>query len=316
MADIEIPGVFVKIALEPIAKILGVKYLPKNNNKLLAKKVFEKFADRAQKLDTGTFQKIIIHLEKIIQPASSIGVMIATLIRPLVSIIPPQYLIIIVAGLMLTFLMFFFVYPAMFLGFFSAYKLEKIVKLPFSNMSKRRVNAIYPLTFRDQFIIKKIEKKTFNAPLINFLALPLETQYDYLYENEIPSTYQVILNIFKFLPANLRTVETLQAIIENPDKFGLNVLLVDPIVSALTAQIYLTVTYYSGLRRVFPPLLHRLVGGIKGFATKMQDSTFVSNWMKESQEKPWQAIFVPIVTTFRAAAKSAHPEEWKPEPNV
>ena len=316
MADIEIPGIFVKIVLEPLAKILKVKYIPKANNKLLAKKIFEKFADRAQKLDTGTFQKIIVHLEEIIQPASSIGVMLATLLRPLVSIIPPQYLIIIVAGLMLSFLMFFFVYPAMFLGVFTAYKAEQIIKLPFANMSKRRVNTIYPLTFRDQYIIKKKEKKAFNAHLIHFLALPLNTQYDYLYENDIPRTYDIVLQILRHFPENLRTVETLQSIIEKPELFGLEGWQVEPIISALSSQISLSVTYYSGMRRVFPPIVNRAVNMFKALATKVQDSTFTTNWLKQVQENPLQALFFPLPVLIRAISKTTNPEEWKPVPNV
>jgi len=315
MAQMEIPGVLVGIILDPLAKILKIKYIPKDN-RLKIKKIFEKIASKAKKLDTGTFQKIIAHLEDIISPASSVLQMFAVMIRPLISVIPPQYLIIVVAVLLLAFVMYFFIYPVAFLGLFMAYKAEEWVKVPFVNLSKRSVNAIYPLTWRDQFIVKKTEKKTITATLLRFLELPLETQYDYLYENEIPTAYKLILDIFRFFPENLRTVETLQSLVENPPLNLPSWFNLQAIVDALTTKITLTATYYSGMRRVFPPLLHRVVNMFKSFLTKTQDNDYMANLRREVQEHPLQAIFGFVIPMYRAAGATANPEKWKPEPNV
>jgi len=316
MAQMEIPGVLVTIVLQPLAKILNIKYIPKSNNRLLLKKIFEKIASKAKKLDTGTFQKIIAHLEDIISPVSSVMSMFAVMIRPLISVIPPQYLIIVVAVLLLAFVMYFFVYPAAFLGLFVAYHAEKMIKVPFNNLSMRKRDAILPNTYRDQFIVKKTEKKTITTTLVKFLELPLQTQYDYLYENNLPASYLVIAKIYNFLPENLRTVVTLQDIIQNPEKYGVDPLMVQGLVNALLTSFTLTATFYSGMRRVFPPILNRIVTGIKGLTLKMEDSSFVKEWMRQANEHPLQALFFPLITTIRASNTGAFQKLWKPDPNV
>ena len=319
MADIEVPGFVLTAILKPVARILKIKYVPKNNNKLLLKKIFEKIASRAKKLDTGTFQKIIEHLTDIIAPFSSIASMFATLFQPLMKLIPPEYMVIIIAVLLLAFLLFFFIYPAAFLGVFVAYKAETLIKVPFTDKSKRIINNIYPLTFRDQFIVKKVETRKITTTMLKFLELPLETQHDYLYENDIPAAYRLIASqIYRFLPEEKRNVETIIYLAENPP-LGISGFMLDALKNALTSlttKITLTATFYSGMRRVFPPLINRMVNAFKGLLIKTQDSTYLSNLAQEIQEHPLQAIFTFIVPMIRAGGATVNPEAWKPEPNV
>ena len=174
--DIVLPDSIYNLFLKPIARRLKVKHIsPKSSTLALA--IFRAIAKRSKDFSI----KLTGHkdtLDEFLSTITAIFRMGSSLLQPLFAIIPPQYVLIILAILLVPTA----IIPMQVIGAFLLYQAEQNIKYPFKNMSKYRIEQTQGYIRENKFIIEKVILRQLDANLKEWWLLPNEHKLNYFYK--------------------------------------------------------------------------------------------------------------------------------------
>jgi len=280
--DIVLPDDIYNLFLKPLAKRLKIRHLPRSSLGIL-KSIFRKLAETRKKIKTPKLLSILEDVKAIIEPVSLTMQIGAEMLRPLISVIPPQYLIVIVLAVLVPTVIF----PAFILGIFGTYKAEEWIKVPFK-YTQKKIDQIPKILRQENLIIKKIQKRTLTFKLKEWHILTEADRQAFIYEAPadvkiLITALEVALNIFRGLTIEEIMEEMPQQVDMLPPILRDNFQLID-----YNREVTLTETSYIGWRRVLPPVVHRFVNGIQSVFKYLEEIDFA----KRTEQLPWWRVLL------------------------
>ena len=295
--DLVLPDDVYNILLVPIAKRLKITYLPRDSGRLLAN-IFEAVGDRAEKLQTGKLEKIRDNLARIMGPIGTYLEIAATVIKPLVQIIPPHYLLMVIGIVAIPTL----IIPMRIIGFVLQYYAEEYIRIPFVLKPQYEIDDI-PSQIMDLMItINKVTKKTITCTYREFYTkLPREQQLGFIYEAP-PIVREQMMYIETLLTKYPNLWELPQSAFPTVSVPFASINVWD----FLEQTIQLTATFYNGSRKVLPPIMHLLVRAYRNVTEMIQD--FMDDISTSAKEKWIDVLWVACTGIFGALIKP--PSQW------
>jgi len=237
------------MALTPFAKRLGMKYYPKDLKKFL-KRIFITWGDKQEKLNVGTLEDIRASIEKIVSPTVTAMQMLGEVAKPLVAVIPPQYLAIGAACILIPTV----ILPARIAGLTLWYYAEEYLRLPFAGKPQHEIDKIPATLLADQFIISRVIQRKITCTIRQFYTqLSRIEQLAFIYEAP-KRVKEVLLLVEKILEYYPNLFEK---------GLELNLDFINLPLPDLDEELTVMANFYYGWRKILPPLLHRVIFTVK-----------------------------------------------------
>ena len=275
METFNIPDDVLNLFLQPIKKRLGIKK-KHTSIKGLFIAILSEVTDRINNMNEEKLKPLRDNIAKVIGPLTTIAEILQVLFQPLIALIPPQYLIIIVAILLLPTV----VLPSLFLGGTAQYYLERWLKVPFS-WSQKQLDNIPEVLQEHMVTITSKSHSPITFKLKEWFDLNSSERTAYYYEaNSFQQSQLNALNKFKVVNPTV-TSETIQPwMITTFPRFYPDIVLPD-----FEQEITLVKTSYLGWRRILPPVLNRTVEVLGSLFKKVSE-----NALEDFDEHPARAV--------------------------